>query len=136
MKLQPVSPTTNSEPNTKEAPEAKDVAVVDRFFIEENDDNSVSFNLTDGTPVKLRDLLTEDITKIEQFVLQNGGQAGSTAIAMKLISMLCIQWGDKKSIRYEDLLKKPLRKFAPELKRFNKVFEFFRLEDLLSSIGE
>lgn len=132
MKLQPVNPATNGH----QEPAQEKPAVVDRFFIEENDDNSVSFKLTDGTPIKLRELLTEDITKIEQFVLQNEGKAGSTAIAMKLIALLCIQWGEQKSIRYEDLMKQPLRKMAPDLKRFNKVFEFFRLEDLFSAEGD
>lgn len=132
MKLQ----TANGKQPETQATEAQTpaVAIEDRFFMDENDDGSVTFPLTDGTLITLRDVLTEDITKVEQFSLRFGESgAGNLAIALKLISLLCVQWGDKKSVSYDELTKKPLRKMMPELKRFNKVFEFFRLDDLLPS---
>jgi hypothetical protein len=133
MKLQQIQPESQSQQNPDTVVPAQQAPTLDRFFIEEEDDGSIHFSLTDGTPVTLRDLLTEDITKVEQFVLKHDGKAGSTAIALKLVSLLCTQWGEKKSISYDDLAKKSLRKFAPDLKRINKAFEFFRLEDLFSS---
>lgn len=125
--LAPIEP-----PQPDPAPESGADAEIDRFTIEENDDGSVSFTLADGTPIVLRDLITEDIIKVEQFAIAGEAKVGNTAVALKLISLLCIQWGDKKKVTYGELAAKPLRKFGPELKRFNKVFEYFRLEDLLS----
>lgn len=133
MKIQQIQNGHNPEPQiTETQPAEPQVKVEDRFYIDENEDGSVTFPLTDGTLITMRDLLTEDITKVEQFSMRYEGGAGSTAIALKLIALLCIKWGDKTSVSYDELTKKPLRKFMPDLKRFNKVFEFFRLDDLFA----
>lgn len=103
---------------------------IDSFTVTENDDGSVTFPLTDGTIVTLRDLLTEDMLKLEQFGLKQEAISPSMGV-LKLASLMCVRWGKLDSIRYEDLTVLPYRKAKPDLQRLGYVLsKFFRLEDL------
>lgn len=123
MKVKPIEPESGER-----SPET--LAPADKFFITENDDGSISFELIDGTPVRLREMLTEDVIQLEQFALKHGGQPGNSAIVFKLITLLCTGWGEKPTISYAEMVKLPIRELTPNLKRLEKALEFFRLEDV------
>jgi hypothetical protein len=116
-----------------EQPTTESIEVsADTFAVTENDDDSVTFPLTDGTIVTLRDPLTEDMLALEQFGLKQEALSPSMGV-LKLVSLMCVKWGERDKISYEELTALPYRKAKPDLQRLGYVLsKFFRLEDLLS----
>lgn len=116
-----------------EQPTTESIEVsADTFAVTENDDDSVTFPLTDGTIVTLRDPLTEDMLALEQFGLKQEALSPSMGV-LKLVSLMCVKWGERDKISYEELTALPYRKAKPDLQRLGYVLStFFRLEDLLS----
>lgn len=126
MKIKPI------EPVEIDAQPEKRPASPDEFDVTENDDGSVTFPLPDGTIVTLRDILTEDLLKVEQAALKE--TLTNSAAILKIIELICTKWGETKGFDRAAFIKLPFRQVKPTLRRLTFVLkEFFRIEDLLSN---
>ena len=95
------------------------------------DNGNIEVPWVDGRIAEFRDMIGEDMERLEQFRIDYDGEVPSTALAYKVLSLLCVRVGDgDEKIELETLRKMPARQFKLVMEVFAAIAQYFRLNDI------
>jgi len=140
MKLQPLA--TNDTPATYNA--APDAAItdttevvvkdadgeqIDAFDVQELEDDKgnfyFEFALTDGTMVTLREPTGNDRVYLQQIAVKKDGNMPPLELLYRMISRLCVGWGEQAKVSPEFFMGMSHRKLRPIERRLEAMISHF-----------
>jgi hypothetical protein len=99
--------------------------------VTELENGNIQIPWIDGRTAEFRDMIGEDMERIEQFRIDYDGEVPSTGLAYKMLSLLCVRVGDcDDGIELETLRKLPARQFKGVMEVFAAIAQYFRLNDI------
>jgi hypothetical protein len=99
--------------------------------ITELENGNIQIPWIDGQTAEFRDMIGEDMERLEQFRIDYDGSVSPTGLAYKMLSLLCVRVGDgDDGIELETLRKLPARHFKGVMGVFAAVAQYFRLNDI------
>jgi hypothetical protein len=97
----------------------------------ELDNGNIQIPWIDGRIAEFRDMIGEDMERLEQFRIDYDGSVSPTGLAYKMLSLLCVRVGDgDDGIELETLRRLPARQFKSVMEVFAAVAQYFRLNDI------
>ena len=121
----PIKPASAPANTPTEAPTEKV-----EITITELDSGNIQIPWIDGRIAEFRDMIGEDMERLEQFRIDYDGSVSPTGLAYKMLSLLCVRVGDDDGIELEMLRKLPARQFKSVMGVFAAVAQYFRLNDI------
>jgi hypothetical protein len=103
--------------------------------ITELDSGNIQIPWIDGRIAEFRDMIGEDMERLEQFRIDYDGSVSPTGLAYKTLSLLCVGVGTgddehDEGIEIETLRKLPARQFKGVMEVFAAIAQYFRLNDI------
>lgn len=101
----------------------------------ELENGNIQIPWIDGRIAEFRDMIGEDMERLEQFRIDYDGSVSPTGLAYKMLSLLCVGVGTgddehDEGIELETLRKLPARQFKSVMEVFAAVVRYFRLNDI------
>jgi hypothetical protein len=99
--------------------------------VTELENGNIQIPWIDGRTAEFRDMIGEDMERLEQFRIDYDGSVSPTGLAYKMLSLLCVRVGDgDDGIELETLRRLPARQFKSVMEVFAAVAQYFRLNDI------
>ena len=99
--------------------------------VTELENGNIQIPWIDGRIAEFRDMIGEDMERLEQFRIDYDGSVSPTGLAYKMLSLLCVRVGDgDDGIELETLRRLPARQFKAVMEVFAAVVQYFRLNDI------
>lgn len=113
----------------KAQPEKVEVAAI------ELENGNIQIPWIDGRIAEFRDMIGEDMERLEQFRIDYDGSVSATGLGYKMLSLLCVgigtgDDGHDEGIEIETLRRLPARQFKAVMEVFAAVVKYFRLDDI------
>ena len=102
--------------------------------VTELENGNIQIPWIDGQTAEFRDMIGEDMERIEQFRIDYEGSVSPTALAYKMLSLLCVRVGDgDDGIELETLRKLPARHYVNVMRVVATVYKYFRLSAIFDN---